>query len=112
MHVEINSQFVEQNPQLKIGNGVILFTPPLDDEYWLFRVALSEKQAVVAFPKFTTFGIGFQYEEDWNTNLPYQSTAEYIFSHIRQNKADETISDDDCIKAIIMLQNAIIEIDK
>jgi hypothetical protein len=89
----------------------ILITPPVGEEgYWYYRVALSEKQAIIAFPKFGTIGIGFEKEEyDWNTNLPYQCSVEEIFQHIRKNKGDKNISDADCIEAIRMIQSAIVE---
>lgn len=93
----------------KPGGGLVLMTPAIDDTYWLWRVRLSEKQAVVAFPKFLTIGIGFQVEEDWNTNLPYMIDAEAIFEHIKDNKGDTTISDEDCIAAIRLLQETIKE---
>jgi hypothetical protein len=48
-------------------------------------------------------------EEDWNTNLPYTCDAEEIYSHIEHNKQDDTISKEDCIKAIKMLQEVIAE---
>lgn len=86
-----------------LGDG-ILVTPPIDGDYWLMRVPLSDKQAVVCFPKFLTIGIGFQQEDDWNTNLPWTCGAEKIFDHIRHNKGDESISDEDCLSAIKMLQ--------
>ena len=85
-------------------------TPPIGEEYWLYRVPLSEKQAIIAFPKFGTIGIGFQKEEeDWNTNLPYSCTAEEIFNHISPNKGSEAISDEDCILAIRLIQSAILK---
>ena len=107
MEVQINQNFVESNTDIKFGNIKMMVTPPLDGEYWLFRVPVSDKQAIVGFPKFGTIGIGFQIEEkDWNTNLPYQSEASKIFNHIAHNKGDSNISDDDCIEAIKAIQTA------
>ena len=37
----------------------LLLTPPIDEDYWEYRVRLSETQAIVGFPKFSTVGIGF-----------------------------------------------------
>jgi hypothetical protein len=85
----------------------ILITPALTPDFWLYRVPLSDKQAIVCFPKFMTVGIGFQHEQDWNTNLPYTSDAREIFEHIKHNKADDSISDDDCVKAIEALQGVL-----
>lgn len=105
MKVQINSKFVEANTEFKAGGGTVLITPPIDEGYWLFRVPLSENQAIIGFPKFGTIGIGFQVEDDWNTNLPYTCEAGMIYNHIQHNKADDSISDDACIEAIEAIQN-------
>lgn len=107
--IEVNGSFVKANDTFKAPNGgVVSITPPLDKEYWIMRVPLSDKQAIVAFPKFFTVGIGFQIEEeDWNTNLPYSNSPEEIFHHISCNKGDESISDEKCIEAIKEIQSAI-----
>ena len=109
MNIEINGAFIKAKDTFKCPNGSILsVTPPLDENYWIMRVPLSKKQAIVCFPKFFTIGIGFQVEEnDWNTNLPYTKKAKYIFNHIKCNKGDNLISDEDCIEAIKILQSAI-----
>jgi len=88
------------------GGGLVAFTPPIDEDYWSYRVRLSDTQAIVGFPKFGTVGIGFAVEEDWNTNLPYTSPAENIFDHIAHNKGDDAISDGDVLAAIRMVQQA------
>lgn len=103
MHIEYNSTKVEDTGNL----GRVMITPPIDENYWLMRVPLSDKQAIVCFPKFMQMGIGFQHEEDWNTNLPSTCDAERIFNHIKHNKGDDTIPDDDCLAAIKLLQAAI-----
>lgn len=93
-----------------IANGaVVMSTPDIDESYWLYRVKLSETQAIVGFPKFGTVGVGFQVEEDWNTNLPVSTPAEAIFAHIAHNKGDDAISDEDCIAAIRLIQEAVRE---
>lgn len=107
MQVEVNAEFAAVNPALSFGGRTLLLTPPIDEKYWMMRVKVSDRQAVVAFPKFGTIGIGFQHEEDWNTNLPYTQTAEDLFDHISHNKGDSSISDDECIAAIRLLQKAI-----
>lgn len=104
MKVQINSKFMESNTEIKLGKSLIAFTPPIDEDYWLFRVPLSDNQAIVGFPKFWTIGIGFQVEEDWNTNLPFSCDAEEIYKHIAHNKGDDSISDDACIDAIKLIQ--------
>lgn len=95
-----------QCDQSTVALGVAM-TPPLDENYWAYRVRLSDTQAIVGFPKFFMIGIGFAQEEDWNTNLPYTSTAADIFDHIRHNKGDDAISDADVVTAIELVQKAI-----
>lgn len=81
-----------------------MMTPMVNEDYWAYRVRLTDTQAIVGFPKFATVGIGFAIEEDWNTNLPYTCTAEEIYDHIEHNKGDEEISREDCLTAIRMIQ--------
>jgi hypothetical protein len=97
----------QEDRTLNIGGGMM--TPPIDEDYWLYRVRLSENQAIVGFPKFMTIGIGFADEEDWNTNLPWTCEAAEIFDHIDHNKGDDSIADEDCVAAIKMIQAAIRE---
>jgi hypothetical protein len=104
MQLEVNASFVEENNTVNIPGGTVMITPPLNEGYWMARVKVSEEQAVVCFPKFGTIGIGFQHEEDWNTNLPYGCDAEKIFDHIAHNKGDDNISDELCIQAIETLR--------
>lgn len=85
---------------------MIMITPPIGSGYWLFRVPLSKKQAILGFPKFMTIGIGFEKEDDWNTNLPFSCDTDKIYDHISHNKGDDSISKEDCIKAIEMIQAA------
>lgn len=85
---------------------VVMMTPPINEDYWLYRVKVSERQAVVGFPKFMTIGVGFAVEEDWNTNLPYTCDAERIYEHIAHNKGDASIYREDCLAAIRMIQDA------
>ncbi|HEY9367530.1 hypothetical protein [Streptomyces sp.] len=87
--------------------GPLMITPSLGEDYWAYRVMLSDKQAIVGFPKFMTIGIGFAVEdEDWNTNLPFTCDAVEIYEHIAENKGDDAISREDCIAAIRMIQEA------
>lgn len=73
-------------------------------------MVVSEGQAILGFPKFTTVGIGFAVEgDDWNVNLPYTVCAECIYAHIKRNKGDDTIPDDLVLEAIRMVQAAIRE---
>lgn len=95
----------DQRNHTVAGAGIML-TPMIDEDYWAYRVRLSETQAIVGFPKFMTIGIGFAVEEDWNTNLPYICSAQEIYDHVKHNKGDDSISREDCIKAIEMIQEA------
>jgi len=89
------------------GTVVGTMTPPIDEDYWAYRVKLSETQAVVGFPKFGTIGIGFAVEDDdWNVNLPYSVETERIFEHIQKNKGDDSITDDAVREAISLVQQA------
>jgi hypothetical protein len=109
MKLEFNTNLFkldEKYAQSFLENGMIMITPPIDEDYWLFRVGVSDTQGIVCFPKFCTFGIGFQVEEDWNTNLPYTCDAKEIYNHIKCNKGDAKISAATCIEAIKMIQDA------
>lgn len=93
-----------------VSIGPVSISPPVTEDYWSYRVVLSDRQAVVGFPKYLTVGIGFAIEEDWNTNLPYRTmSAETIFNHIKHNKADHRIPDALVVKAIQMIREAAAE---
>ena len=104
--LEFNNEFKKDNDTFKLGKAVVMVTPSVGEDYWMFRVKLSEKQSIIGFPKFTTIGIGFAKEIDWNTNLPYSCDAEAIYKHIRFNKGQKHIKPADCIRAIKMIQEA------
>jgi hypothetical protein len=38
--------------------AAVMLTPLIDEDYWAYRVQLSDEQAIVGFPKFGTVGIG------------------------------------------------------
>jgi hypothetical protein len=105
MELQINASCEDPTVSNLAGTGVII-TPPINENYWLFRVPVSDKQAIVGFPKFNTIGIGFQFEDDWNTNLPYSCGAQEIFDHISHNKGDDSISDQSCVEAIQLVKDA------
>lgn len=92
---------------IPVGNShTVLLTPSIGEDYFVFRVKLSETQAILGFEKFGTVGIGFAQEEDWNSNLPYRCEAQAIFDHIKHNKGDDTIDDERVLEAIRMVQAA------
>lgn len=71
---------------IKTGVTTVIMTPPITDDYWMYRVIITDDQALQGFPKFFTVGIGFAIEDDWNCNLPFSSSAEYIRQHIWHNR--------------------------
>jgi hypothetical protein len=102
--VEVNSGYLEDKDIVALREQGLLMCP--NPAKWLFRVDLNGSQAIVGFPKFCTVGVGFLVEEDWNTNLPYKCLAEEIWNHIKHNKGDDSISDEDCVEAIRLIQAA------
>ena len=112
MEVEFNKKFKKTNTTFNLkGGGVAMVTPPLDEDYWIFRVKLFKDQAIVAFPKFMTFGVGFAIEDDdWNTNFPYTCTPTEICNHIWKNKKYEEITRQQVIEAIVAIQECIYSI--
>ena len=102
--IEFNTRFKPANDTFEMGKTLVMMTPPVGQDYWLFRVKLFQYQATVAFPKFGTIGIGFAIEDaNWNTNLPYSFPPEQIYSHIRENKKFDEITKDECIQAIALV---------
>lgn len=95
----------QENKTVRFG-GIGMLTPSPDEDYWTYRVRLSDTQAILGFPKYLTIGIGFAIEDDWNTNLPFTCDTKEIWEHIAHNKGDDAIADEDCIKAIEMVQEA------
>lgn len=106
MKIEINEQFIPQNITIQVGKHEFMFSPLVEEDYYLFRVHLFKDQYLLAFPKFGTIGIGFAQEEDWNCNLPYTCEAEEIYKHIKHNKEYKEIKKCEVIHAIELLQAA------
>lgn len=108
LQLQINSRAINDTSRSLAGTGIAI-TPPLDENFWLMRVPLSDKQAIVGFPKFSVTAVGFQVESDWNTNLPSGKHAIEIYNHIKHNKGDAKISRGRCIEAIAMIQAKVLE---
>ena len=106
MKLEINKEVFKEKPIL-VGEDVILVTPPIDENYWHYRVKLHKDQAIIGFPKFGQIGVGFAQEKDWNTNLPTRCEPEKIYEHIAHNKKYKCIKKEDCIKAINLIKRAV-----
>ena len=95
----------DQENKTGVLGEVGLLSPMVDEDYWAYRVRLSEGQAILGFPKYGTVGIGFAVEEDWNTNLPYTCAAQEIYDHIKHN-AGGPLLESDVLAAIKMVQRA------
>jgi hypothetical protein len=107
---------LDKTARFRSGDVTVSLSPPIGTDYWSYRVRVGHGQAVVAFPKFMTIGIGFATEDkDWNTNLPWTCDTDEILAHIAKNKDpdgvtdDSAISIDDCRMAIKLIQDAIRE---
>lgn len=107
--LEVNSKRLVAKDVKKLPNGnTVLVTPPLNEDFWLWRVKVGKRQAIVAFPKFMQIGCGFQIEKDWNTNLPLACDSETIFDHIKHNAGEPGIRKEDCVRAIDMIREAAV----
>jgi hypothetical protein len=106
LELEFRDQFKGTTSNFKMGKMLVMVTPPLGEDYWVFRIKLHKDQAIVAFPKFGTIGIGFAIEDDWNTNLPWDCETEEIYNHIKCNKKYKEITKKTCIEAINILKKA------
>lgn len=111
----------DQTPEIRTPGGSALLTPPINADYWAYRVTVADGQAIVGFPKFNSIGIGFAVEEDWNTNLPShiapgqrktpenRVAAQELLDHIRHNLGEHQVPDEVLIRAIEMIQEAVEE---
>ena len=104
LKVELNKRIVKD--ATAIMPGMMVMTTEVTDN-WIARVSLGSKgQALLAFLKFGTVGIGFEQEVDWNTNLPCQCPAEQIYEHIKHNKGKSCrhVTKAKCLEAIEALR--------
>lgn len=107
LKLEYRDEFEGDDTPFKVGGLIIMMTPSVGEDYWMFRVKLFKDQAIIAFPKFGQIGIGFAVEgENWNTNLPSTCETEYIYNHIKKCKKYSEITKAECIEAISILQKA------
>ena len=108
--LEVNQRYIDpEKSKFQLGRATVLVTPPLDEDYWQFRVKVDKDQAIVGFPKFSSIGIGFSKEDDYNTNLPSDTPTNKLWNHIKRNKYFTSIPDEICIRAIKMVQKAATE---
>src|SRR5213076_3417282 len=92
------------------GQPVGSVTPPIEEDYWAYRVGLTEAQALLGFPKFGVVGIGFAVEDfDWNLNLPSTYEADVILEHIWKNAGDSVTDKAVVLEAIRLIQRAVEE---
>ena len=105
--VEYKEGFQPSKDTIRTNGGIIMFTPAIDEDYWIMRVKLyhdkklNKDQSIIAFPKFGLIGVGFAIEErSWNTNLPYQTDTERLYKHIRCNKKYRVITKQTCLEGL------------
>ena len=116
--VEYKEGFQPSKDCINTGKVIIMFTPDIDEDYWIMRVKLyhdkklDKDQSIVAFPKFGMIGIGFAIESDWNTNLPYQTDTERLYNWIKRNKKYRAITKQTCLEGLKMLQEACANYEK
>ena len=117
--VEYKKGFQPSKDCINTGRGIIMFTPAIDEDYWIMRVKLyhdkklNKDQSIIAFPKFGLIGVGFAIEErSWNTNLPYQTDTERLYKHIRCNKKYRVITKQTCLEGLKLLQAACKQYEK
>lgn len=78
---------------------------PVGEDFWLYRVKLTDKQAIIGNPNIFTVSIGFACEDGrLDVHAPYTMTAEQIYDHIQVNKGDDAITRADCLTAIRLIQ--------
>lgn len=78
---------VADQTMINVGGGMSVGVGRAgSDDYWAYRVQLTDQQALIGFPKFGTIGVGFLVEEDWNSNLPYASRVSMVADHIGHNR--------------------------
>ena len=110
--VEYKEGFQPSKDCINTGKVIIMFTPAINKDYYIMRVVLYKDQALVAFPKFGLIGVGFALESDWNTNLPYQTSPERLYEHIKVNKKYRAITKETCIEGLKLLQAACKQYEK
>ena len=117
--VEYKEGFQPSKDTIRTNGGIIMFTPAIDEDYWIMRVKLyhdkklNKDQSIIAFPKFGLIGVGFAIEErSWNTNLPYQTDTERLYKHIRCNKKYRVITKQTCLEGLKLLQAACKQYEK
>jgi hypothetical protein len=107
LEVEYKKGFEPVDNNIKVGRVLIMMTPDINEDYWIMRVKLYKDQAIVAFPKFSLIGVGFAIEKgSWNTNLPYQMSADSLYKHIEVNKHYKALTKERCLEAIKLIQKA------
>ncbi len=108
MELEINKNCADKTGYFGNSDACVMVTPPIGEDYWLFRVKIHKDQAVLGFPKFSMVGIGFAIEEeDWNTNLPSSTSTGAIVSHIKCNKKYAAITNKMIGEAINLIKQAV-----
>lgn len=116
LKLEVNTNMVHERMDIHAGakdpnvlnikGETVVAYPHGGKNNWLFRVMVSDTQAVIGFRKFFTIGIGFMLEKSMNTNLPHECPVKYIFDYIAENKGSDLIPDERCIAAVRLVKIA------
>lgn len=96
-------------PNRTINHGALSMTPLVEENYWSYRVRITDGQSIIGFPKLSTVGIGFAVEDDWNTNLPYGIRTAKIVRHICHNAGDDSITAAQMCEAVDLIRRAAYE---
>ena len=110
LKLEIND-ITDQTGAVLCNSNLVMMTPPIGEDYWLYRVKLVKDQSIIGFPKFGCLGVGFAIEEDWNTNLPIdmydnEKGFETIWNHIKHNRKYKSINKKMGMDAIKLIYQA------
>lgn len=105
MQIETNTNIKEAEKILSQGLYNALFQGLIrGKKLYMFKIQMYQDQYLLAFPKFGKLAIGFSQEKVFNLNLPYDCDAEQIFERISPNKRYKNITNEQCLKAIKLLQ--------
>lgn len=103
VHLDLQTRDQQDRSLIHTSLGVLSLGTSGGDDYWTYRVPLTERQAVIGFPVHGTTGIGFATGET-GVHLPYRAGTEQIMRHIGKYKGDPEIPDEAVRAAIVLIQ--------
>lgn len=108
MSTKVQRQSLEDTTRVAVTGReqAFIMTPQLTPDYWTYRVALSNGNAIVAAPEFGTLGIRYQIEDEYNVTNRWDYTANEIEALIRRNRPANTTREE-AMSAIRKIQGAI-----